>query len=93
MHETKQQNIKNGFLLILPPMWRLVKLFALIREVAPSSSCSFSFFGGGNGPKGTLNGESSSRGEQGFQEQFWQSKDVCDCGCQMRGLHHLFIVF
>ena len=45
------------------------------------------------GQKGALNGESSSRGEQGFQEQFWQSKDAYDCGCEMRGLHHLFIVF
>ena len=63
VHETKQQNIKSGFLLILPPMSRLVKPFALIREVAPRSSCSFSFSGGGNGPKGALNGESSSRGE------------------------------
>ena len=89
MHETKQQNIKNDFLLILPPMWRLVKPFALIREVAPSSSCSFSFSGGGNGPKGALNGESSSKGELGFQEKFWQSEDACE----MRGLHHLFIVF
>ena len=70
-----------------------MKLFALIREVASSSSCSFSSSGGGNGAKGALNGESSSRGEQGFQEQFWQSKDACDCGCEMRGLHHLFIVF
>ena len=93
MHEIKQQNIKNGFLLILPPMWRLVKPFALIREVAPSSSCSFTFSSGRNGPKGALNGESSSKGELGFQEQFWQSKDACDCGCEMRGLHHLFIVF
>ena len=92
MHETKQQNVKNGFLLILPPVWRLVKPFALIREVALSSNCSFSFFGGGNGPKGALNGESSSKGELGFQEQFWQRQDTCDYGYEMRDLHHLFIV-
>ena len=59
---------------------------ALIREVAPSSSCFFSFSNGGNGPKGALNGE------LGFQEQFWQRQDTCDCGYEMRGLHHLFIV-
>ena len=58
-----------------------------------ASSCSFSFSDGGNGPKGALNGESSSKGELGFQEQFWQSKDAYDCVCEMRGLHHLFIVF
>ena len=45
------------------------------------------------GQKEALNGESSSKGELGFQEQFWQSKDACDCGCEMGGLHHLFIVF
>ena len=45
------------------------------------------------GQKGALNGESSSKGELGFQEQFWQSKDACDCGCEIMGLHHLFIVF
>ena len=70
MREIRQQNIKNDFLLILPPVWRLVKPIALIREVAPSSSCSFSFFDGGNGPKEALNGESSSKGELGFHEQF-----------------------
>ena len=33
MHETKQQNVKNGlYILILPPMWRLVKLLAVIRD-------------------------------------------------------------
>ena len=66
---------------------------ALIREVALSSSCSFSFSNGGNGPKGVLNGESSSKGELGFQEQFWQNKDAYDCGCEIMGLHHLFMVF
>ena len=69
-----------------------MKPVALIQEVTPSSSCSFSFSDGGNRPKGALNGESSSKGELGFQEHFWQSKDACDCGCEVRGLHHLFIV-
>ena len=32
---------------------------------------SFSFSDGGNGPKGALNDESSSKGELGFQEQFF----------------------
>ena len=63
------------------------------RRSLQAPACSFSSFGGGNGPKGALNGESSSKGELGFQEQFWQSEDACDCGCEMRGLHHLFIVF
>ena len=44
MHETKQQEVKNGFLLILPPMRRLMKPFALVRvggselQAAPSLS-------------------------------------------------------
>ena len=63
------------------------------RRLLQAPACSFSFSDGGNGPKGALNGESSSKGELGFQEQFWQSEDACDCGCEMRGLHHLFIDF
>ena len=70
MHETKQQNIKNGFLLILPPMWRLVKLFALIREVASSSSCSFSSSGGENGPKGLSMVKVAQGVSKGFKSNF-----------------------
>ena len=35
------------------------------------------------------------KGELGFQELLWQSKGATayDCGCEIRGLHHLFIVF
>ena len=51
-----------------------------------ASSCFFSFSNGGNGPKGALNGE------LGFQEKFWQRQDTCDCGCEIRCFHHLFIV-
>ena len=61
MHETKQQYVKNGFYIDITfdvkvgealcsdPRWSL-----------QAPACSFSFSDGGNGPKGALNGESSS---------------------------------
>ena len=57
-----------------------------------ASSCFFSFSNGGNGPKGALNGESSLNGKLIFHEQFWQRQDTCDCGYEIRCLHHLFII-
>ena len=57
-----------------------------------ASSCFFSFSGGGNGPNGALNGESSLNGKLRFHEQFWQRQDTCDCGYEIRCFHHLFIV-
>ena len=39
-----------------------------------------------------FHGESSFNGELWFHKQFWQRQDTCDCGYEMRGLHHLFIV-
>ena len=55
MHETEKQYMKNGFILKSPPMWRLVKPVAVIREgcsmlqLAPSLSPMVE-----NGPKGDI---------------------------------------
>ena len=52
-----------------------MKLFAVIQDgsskLQPAPSLSLMVE---NGPKGALNGESSSKGELWFQELFWQSK-------------------
>ena len=80
--------MKDVFILRLPSVWRLVKPFAVIREgyselqLSPSLSPMVEM-----GQKGAL------KGELGFHELFWQSKGAYDCGCWIRGLHHLFIVF
>ena len=39
-----------------------------------ASSCSFSFSNGGNGPKGALNGESSSMVSEGFKSNFGRGR-------------------
>ena len=70
-----------------------MKLFAVIRDgcsklhPAPSPSPMVEM-----GQKG-LSMVKVAQSELGLPEMFWQSKDAYDCGCEIRGLHHLFIVF
>ena len=61
-------------------------------SVAPSFKLLLLFLQWWKWAKRGSYGESSFNGELGFHEQFWQRQDTCDCGYEMRGLHHLFIV-
>ena len=62
MHETKQQNVKNGFYIDITSDVKVGEaLCSDPRRLLQAPACSFSFSDGGNGPKGALNGESSSR--------------------------------
>ena len=61
-------------------------------SVAPSFKLLLLFLQWWKWAKRGSHGESSFNGELGFHEQFWQRQDTCDCGYEMRGLHHLFIV-
>ena len=62
MHETKQQNVKNGFYIDITSDVEVGEaLCGDPRRLLQAPACSFSFSNGGNGPKGALNGESSSR--------------------------------
>ena len=62
MHETKQQNVNNGFYIDITSA---VKVGEALRSdprwLLQAPACSFSFSDGGNGPKGALNSESISR--------------------------------
>ena len=61
-------------------------------SVAPSFKLLLRFLQWWKWAKRGSHGESSFNGELGFHEQFWQRHDTCDCGYEMRGLLHLFIV-
>ena len=62
MHETKQRNVKNGFYIDITSDVKVGEsLCSDPRQLLQAPACSFSFSDGGNGPKGALNGESSSR--------------------------------
>ena len=62
MHETKQQNVKNGFYIDITSDVKVGEaLCSDPRWLLQAPACFFSFSDGGNGPKGALNGESSSR--------------------------------
>ena len=61
MHETKQQNVKNGFYIDITSDVKVGEALCNDpRRLLKAPACS-SFSNGGNGPKGALNGESSSR--------------------------------
>ena len=61
MHETKQQNVRNGFYIDITFDVEVGEaLCSDPRGFLRAPTCSFSFSDGGNGTKGALNGESSS---------------------------------
>ena len=73
-------------------MWRLVKSVALVRcRWLRASSCFFSFSNDGNGPKGALTVK-VTRWWARVSRAILAEAGYFDCGYEMRGLHHLFIV-
>ena len=70
------------------PSFRLLLLFLQWQKWAKKGSYGEISFNG----ELWFHGESSFNGELWFYEQFWQRQDTCDCGCEIRCLHHLFII-
>ena len=53
MHETKQQNVNNGFYIDITSGVKVGEaLRSDPRQLLQAPACSFSFCDGGNGPKG-----------------------------------------
>ena len=79
---------------MLPPIRRLMESVALVRcRWLRAPSCFFSFFGGGNGPKEFSMVKVALMVSQGFENNFGRGMMLMIMDDEMRGLHHLFIVF
>ena len=81
-------------LFMLPPMRRLMESVALVRcRWLRAPSCFFFLFQWWKWAKRVLNGENSLMVSQGFENNFSRGRVLMTVDYQMRGLHHLFIVF